>query len=263
MMKCCTKCQAEQPLSEFYVDSAGRIKTQCKTCVKQARAAYRLEHADKVKQSKAEFHAKNRERLNAISSARYYANRDEALEKAAEYRAANADRVRESTRQWREANPERVKELKRIWAQQNPEAARESKRRSYYADIERSRAKARAKREKHKERISAYIKRWALANPDRRRATVRAYQTAKRKAKPAWANDFFIEEAYHLAVVRERTLGGKWHVDHIVPLRGKTVCGLHVEHNLQVLPGPENLSKSNRYWPDTVTYPNAVIGGSA
>ena len=72
----------------------------------------------------------------------------------------------------------------------------------------------------------------------------------KKRATPEWANGFFIAEAYHLAKVRERTLGGKWHVDHIVPLQAKTVCGLHVEHNLRVVPEKVNISKGNRYWPN-------------
>jgi 5-methylcytosine-specific restriction endonuclease McrA len=42
----------------------------------------------------------------------------------------------------------------------------------------------------------------------------------------------------------------KHEVDHIVPLKSPLVCGLHVEHNLQVIPATQNRRKHNRVWPD-------------
>lgn len=106
---------------------------------------------------------------------------------------------------------------------------------------------------------------WAANNRERKRATDKAYREANRakynaskakylakcrQATPSWANLFFIGEAYHLAEVRSRVTGVKYHVDHIVPLQNDRVCGLHVESNLEVIPWRENLAKGNRYWPD-------------
>lgn len=62
-----------------------------------------------------------------------------------------------------------------------------------------------------------------------------------KKATPSWANEFAIRQFY-LACPEGMT------VDHIVPLRGKTVCGLHVEWNLQYLTASENSRKHNKLY---------------
>jgi hypothetical protein len=69
----------------------------------------------------------------------------------------------------------------------------------------------------------------------------------KRNAMPQWADRQAITQVYREAKQRIKDTGEQWHVDHIVPLAGKNVCGLHVHWNLQVIPARENMSKSNKF----------------
>lgn len=75
-------------------------------------------------------------------------------------------------------------------------------------------------------------------------------------ALPSWADHRAIEALYAEAA---RT---GLEVDHIIPLRGKEVCGLHVEGNLRLLTKLENQRKGNRCQPEAETNPLTTIGGS-
>jgi hypothetical protein len=78
----------------------------------------------------------------------------------------------------------------------------------------------------------------------------------KRNATPSWLTQTqkdHIESFYWMAQDLKRVTGEDYHVDHIVPLKGETVCGLHVPWNLQVLPSDINIKKGNRYDPDSGT----------
>lgn len=71
----------------------------------------------------------------------------------------------------------------------------------------------------------------------------------KLQRTPAWADMKKIRKVYEEARVMSLMMDEPWHVDHVIPLRGRKVSGLHVHNNLQILPGVENVRKGNRFEP--------------
>ena len=101
-----------------------------------------------------------------------------------------------------------------------------------------------------KEQNRSHQKAWAARNPDKVRAK-RAMRRARMKLRvPKWfgeLDDFIWKEAADLARRRELTTGIRWHCDHIIPLAGEIVSGLHVWNNCAVIPAVVNHQKNNRY----------------
>jgi hypothetical protein len=98
---------------------------------------------------------------------------------------------------------------------------------------------------KEREREKLYAKQ----NPALFAYKTRLRKAAKLQRTPGWLTEddyWLIKEAYDLAALRTKMFGFKWSVDHIIPLRGKTVSGLHIPSNLQVIPLSQNSSKGNR-----------------
>jgi 5-methylcytosine-specific restriction endonuclease McrA len=111
--------------------------------------------------------------------------------------------------------------------------------------------KATAKSSTYKHRIARNEEKavWAKKNRGRVLAWCRKRQLDKIQRTPAWLvpdDLWLIEQFYETAVARTKATGIQWHVDHKIPLRGKTVSGLHVPYNLQVILGSENSRKGNR-----------------
>ena len=153
---------------------------------------------------------------SAAKSAAYKrANVEKVKAYAGEYRAANKAYFNEKAKEFREKNPTYQVE----WCLKNQDKAREGWRarnkrnRAYYASLETGR------------------------------------RTASKLASPAWRDASRIRAIYKEAE-RRRAAGENVHVDHIVPLRSKLVCGLHVEANLTIIPARDNVAKGNRVWPD-------------
>ena len=167
------------------------------------------------------------------------ANKEKTKSRAAAWRAEHLEKARATARvlsaKWRAENPEKQK-------------AKAAKCRAKYA--EKNKVKYATWRAANREKSRASAAAWKKAHPEVQNALNSKRRAAKINATPSWANLFFIEEAYDLARLRSQATGFKWHVDHIVPLRSKKVCGLHVEANLRVIPATHNIAKGNRHWPD-------------
>ena len=81
------------------------------------------------------------------------------------------------------------------------------------------------------------------------------YYTAKRRAvklnaTPSWITDKDLEWiAFMYSVCREvsEERGEQYHVDHIIPLNSKLVCGLHTPYNLQIITAKKNAQKHNSF----------------
>ena len=100
------------------------------------------------------------------------------------------------------------------------------------------------------EKFRSYSKKYKLNNKEAVSADSRARRLAKIKRVPKWVDKdqlWLIKEAYEISQLRTKLFGISWHVDHIIPLQGDLVSGLHVIENLQVIPGIENVKKNNRY----------------
>ena len=118
------------------------------------------------------------------------------------------------------------------------------------ANPERNLANQSRLREQNRERYNAYATKWAANNAHSVNANSRLRKATKRMATPKWADTHSIGEFYYTADRLGMHTGDFYQVDHIVPLRSKIVCGLHVPANLRVITRVENMQKSNRYWPD-------------
>ena len=110
---------------------------------------------------------------------------------------------------------------------------------------------AREDRTRNLERRRDQERDWRSRNRAKCKAKKMRGRDALRHATPDWLTETHWDEMNAFYVERDRQsceTGEPHHVDHIIPLRGENVCGLHVPWNLQVITAAENMSKGARFY---------------
>ena len=160
-----------------------------------------------TKAYKKAWYQKNKEKKKTSDRARYLAKKEEILNRAKEYYLNNKDAKSEYDKKYQQKNAEKITARRKIYFK------------------------------KYKELNRGYL---ALKNR-RRKNELKNNQT------PLWSNLNAINIIYRQAKRKSNIEGRQYHVDHIIPLNGKFVSGLHVVENLQIILAKENLAKGNKY----------------
>jgi hypothetical protein len=134
---------------------------------------------------------------------------------------------------WGQDNPERLRAWRKNYTKENAERLRDNHRKWVAANPEKQKAR---------------VARYHAENPHMAAERSRVRRGAMRNRIPAWADKKAIAAIY-LQAREFRDAGIDCEVDHIYPLQGEFVSGLHCEANLQIISCAENRSKQNRYTP--------------
>lgn len=196
-----------------------------------ADAKYRASHKEELAAYKKVWHAENSERLSLVKKERYA--------------AADPEVRREQKRAYHKANATAICAKVKRWVDQNYDRKRVADAAYYVLNSEAIRSRVNQWRVENPERKAANDKAWAQNNPLKVKLNVARRHKRVRQATPKWASRQELDDVYLEATHMQLC------VDHIIPLKHKLVCGLHVAANLQLLTRSENAKKSNKFDPET------------
>ena len=193
-----------------------------------------------MKSNNATYHAENRERENARSREWKNNNHESMNARRRAAYAANIEQERANARNRKNAdyarNPQKYRDLARLDRSKPWRKVRQAAVSQAWAERNRNRTKATARR-------------WYYRHLTHARLQLVISQASRRQRRALWANREAIAAIYAEAARLTRTTGRSYVVDHIIPLKGRTVSGLHVESNLRIIEQSENARKSNKWGP--------------
>ena len=216
-MKKCNKCSEIKDLSCFNKKTSSRdgLAGQCRACCRK-------------------YYTENRQKILKKCQENYILKRELLIQKSRDFRKNNKEIVKKTNKQYYDNNKSSIVESTRAYFKENREKMLDKMKKYHIKNIESIKNRKKEYRKNNQPIINA-------ANNKRR--------CQKINATPKWLTkeDFKkIKNIYIQAKELEKLDGIKRHVDHIVPLQGEDVCGLHVPWNLQILTALENIKKGNR-----------------
>jgi len=150
---------------------------------------------------------------------------------------------------WRRANPERARALSAVSQARRKQKWAEflaAERERYQDRRDKVLARQKERREREPEAIREIRRRHYLKYPERATANCALRRATKAQATPEWVDKCAIRAVFEAARLMTLKTGVPHEVDHIAPLRGRGVCGLHVPWNLQIIPREVNRRKHNK-----------------
>lgn len=151
-------------------------------------------------------------------------------------------------KEWYQKNKERIAKVTKKWRIANPDKVKATKEKSRAKRKDKDAEYSKQYRLKNKEKVAAYNKEYRKNNTARIYARNRIRKNKMHQLQtPPWADKSAIEVIYAQARRRSNIEGIQYHVDHIIPLNGDIVSGLHIEYNLQLLSSRDNVAKKNLF----------------
>lgn len=180
----------------------------------------------------------------------YESNKSSILLKSKEYRLKNKNSIAEKKKQYAEKNKDVIREYKKKYHVDNREKILEKVKTYCENNKDKVQQKSHEYRLRTKEKKAEYDRWFSSVNKDYRNSLKTANRAKRIKRWVEWdteLTDLVCKEAYDLCDRLQLLTNHRWHVDHVVPLCGKKVSGLHVWNNIAVIPASVNLSKNNKF----------------
>ena len=210
----CSQCKQILPEIDFNVKSQRRsgLQSKCKACQKKYAKRWYIQNAKKLKPCRQEY-----------------------------YRA-NTLHIKMRVKKYKQDNKDRLSVYQKAYDLMHIEHRKEYMQQYYQQNIVRVKGCMRRNNQKHFKQRKAYMQKYVKRNATQVNAQNRKYQTAKLQRYPKWLTKEQEQQIKDFYINCPKGM----EVDHIYPLQGKYVSGLHHPDNLQYLTKRENRSKGNR-----------------